>query len=253
SLIQEGICEHEAMSYHELDGTIEIPEICVFSIKSRCRNEATYCRRLHARQIWHWQLFHENRWLNFSHIYDVRLEKAFQKVELDDVLIPAKDLSDDDNLSIKLSKILGTKSLRAYFKSMKMVSVNGKKTFEIRRLSTASSSKFTHSLSSHFGWFFKDNAVWRQFGHHQYESQDFQTTSDNIECKYQKGEWSMVVNTRKGQWILNFPEMRICSEYSLKTIAVRRRPIFCRIQEHPKQLSRCNRNMYGRRRDDLHS
>ncbi|XP_068231333.1 uncharacterized protein [Palaemon carinicauda] len=218
-------------SYY-VEGNVENPEICIESLNFHCPDDRDGCSSLHAEKRWQWQILHKNEWHNLLQRQSDLLERSFQIVDKEQVVIPALDPSNSGQHSKELMDLLGEYNWRADFQQMVITQVNGEAIFHLRRLSTPSSGKLKNKYSSDFKWFRHENESWVEFGQcvdihsdSTTESGLPETTSHEIEKQYQKNQSRyMTVNVLNFKAKLDFFKMELTYKKSKKVISVRRRP-----------------------------
>ncbi|XP_064119879.1 uncharacterized protein LOC135224624 [Macrobrachium nipponense] len=227
------IRKHTLWSYY-FEGNVENPEICIESLNLQCPYEKECCSRLHAKKRWHWQILHNNEWYNLLESQSDRLERSFQFVDKDGVVIPAINPLKTGKHGSELINLLGTYNWKADFQQMKISQVNGVDIFYLRRLSTPSAGKSKDKYASNFKWFRQENESWIEFGQcvdlysdsTQSTLTESPTTSHAIEKQYQKNESRyMTVNVFHNKAKLNFLKMELTYKKSRKVVPVRRRPV----------------------------
>ncbi|XP_068240883.1 uncharacterized protein [Palaemon carinicauda] len=146
-------------SYY-FEGNVENPEICIESLNFHCPDDRDGCSSLHAEKRWQWQILHNNEWYNLLQRQSDLLERSFQIVDKEQVVIPALDPSNSGQHGKELMDLLGEYNWRADFQQMVITQVNGEAIFHLRRLSMPSSGKLKNKYSSDFKWFRHENESW---------------------------------------------------------------------------------------------
>lgn len=227
------IRKHTLWSYY-FEGNVEIPEICIESLNFQCPYEKECCSRLHAKKTWHWQILHNNEWYNLLERQSDLLERSFQFVDKDEVVIPVINPLKTGRHGSDLINLLGSCNWKADFRQMKISQVNGVDIFYLRRLSTPSAGKSKNKYASKFKWFMQENEGWTEFGQcvdlysdsTQSTLTESSTTSHAIEKQYQKNESRyMTVNVFHNKAKLDFHKMELTYKKSRKVVPVRRRPV----------------------------
>lgn len=209
-------------------GDVKIPEICVFSIDDRCRNEKKGCHYLHAKSLFHWQAKKNQHWYNFR-IFQVKmLENAYRDVSKGTSTISPLIASKLDTSARELLSVFGTRSWTADFQAMTIRS-SDQEELEIRRISTKSAADSTSPKATVYKWYFiDDQGKWIRYGDvDSLGKQEFvcAVTSEKIEGQFISDSSSyMEISNSKFKYKLDFSKMRQINTNTGKEREIRRRP-----------------------------
>ena len=151
--------------FTDVEGDVQTPEICVFSISNSCKFNNSGCIRLHAKCPLQWQFKVKDKWYNFRDFHSKELEEAFQDPANAEVTLSAINSNTSNDAIRAMIKILGTESWKADFESMAIEKLDKMEKFDIRRLSTFSSVRTKNKMATVFEWYFKDEYdAWIKYG-----------------------------------------------------------------------------------------
>ncbi|XP_064107868.1 protein mono-ADP-ribosyltransferase PARP12-like [Macrobrachium nipponense] len=237
---------------HHLQGNVQIPEICYYSVEKQCRNRDGKCPRLHAEHHFHWQVKKEDSWFNFRHKHSLALERSFCDVTQDGVDLKEVDLPVPDDKSVDgLVAYVSLDTWHADFVTMTLRNSSVTKKLLIRRLCTENIPGKVIEAST-FCWYFIDpNKVWVRYGDHDTKSHTVSAiSSDDIEKHYVENPTNPVVfDASKFRYVLDFKTMKQTNQSTKVSREVRRRPVphlegkeefpaFWNIMPHGKRLLR---------------
>nr|XP_027213060.1 poly [ADP-ribose] polymerase 12-like isoform X1 [Penaeus vannamei] len=209
-------------------GDVKIPEICLFSINDRCRNEKKGCDYLHAKSLFHWQAKKNQHWYNLRIFQSKMLESAYRDVSKGTVTISPLNDSKLNDSARELLSVFGTRSWTADFQAMTIKSSDQKK-LAIRRISTKSAAESTSPKATVYRWYFiDDQANWIPYGDvDSLGKQEFicAVTSEEIEKQFISDFLScMEISNSKFKYKLDFSKMRQINLNTGKEREIRRRP-----------------------------
>uniref|UniRef100_A0A6A7G5E3 Poly [ADP-ribose] polymerase n=1 Tax=Hirondellea gigas TaxID=1518452 RepID=A0A6A7G5E3_9CRUS len=215
--------------FNHLEGDVEIPEICVFSIANTCKFKESGCKRLHAKCPLQWQFKNNDSWYNFREFHSKELEEAFQRPERDGVRLSAIDQErlQADKTFMNLQKLLGKHSWTADFD--KMVIEEGVNSQDIRRISTHSSVMSKSKMATVYEWYVKDECDdnWIKYGQVNTANKADcvpNITSDELEIQFTREKVAAIdFESEKHQYTLDFDKMLQTNKNTGVTRPVRRR------------------------------
>ncbi|KAK4321751.1 hypothetical protein Pmani_007489 [Petrolisthes manimaculis] len=219
----------------DINGDVEIPEICVYSVNDRCTNEKKGCKYLHAKSLFHWQCEKKKKWYNLRIYQSKCIETAYREVAKEGVTIPPLDARKIESHNQKILDLLGTNSWKADFQRMNMRNPSGSE-LKIRRISTASSVVSSLPQATVYNWYFGDeNDSWIPYG--QVDSLGKQQyvcniTSADIEKQFLKDSTQpMIISNAQYNYQLDFQQMTQTNLTTHKMRKVRRRPAMLSYQK----------------------
>lgn len=214
--------------YNHLEGDVETPEICVFSIANACKFDEVGCKALHAKCPQHWQFRKNGRWYNFRGFHSKELEEAFQKADCDGArlspldpnkLLQGKSFSD-------LVQLLGDHAWTADFD--KMIIEDRNDSLDIRRISTRSSVLSKSKMATVYEWYFKDEMdLWIKYGQpNTINKVDCipNITSDEIETQFIKEKVpTFDFESERHEYTIDFSKMTQMNKQTKTSRPIRRR------------------------------
>ncbi|XP_063590114.1 protein mono-ADP-ribosyltransferase PARP12-like isoform X2 [Penaeus indicus] len=209
-------------------GDVKIPEICVFSIDDKCRNEKKGCDYLHAKSLFHWQAKQNQHWYNFRIFQSKMLESAYRDVSKGTVAISPLIASKLGNNAKELLSVFGTRSWTADFQAMTIRSLDQEE-LQIRRIATKSAAESTSPKATVYKWhFIDDQGKWIRYGDvDSLGKQKFvcSVTSEEIEEQFlsDSSSW-MEISNSEFKYKLDFSKMRQINLNTRKEREIRRRP-----------------------------
>lgn len=215
---------------HQLEGNCLVPEICYDSVEGKCLLETSGCKRMHAKQHFHWQVSTNSMdWFNLLPPQIACLEKAYCDPTQDDVIIPCIDESSlNSNLS-NLLVILGKDSWEANFHSMTLVDATQIEILYIRRLCTQTDGNRV-VRSSIFRWHYLDDTDnWVPYSVDESDTKfkKGDITSEHLEKNYLEDKYeSLILSIDQQIHSMDFASMTLIQHESLSNRPVRRRPLY---------------------------
>ncbi|XP_027227248.2 protein mono-ADP-ribosyltransferase PARP12 [Penaeus vannamei] len=218
---------HLTIEASELEGNLQILEICSRSLKNNCN--AHSCQRLHSDLPFHWQVSADgNNWFNLHKYQVVYLERDFSDPsKTRSVILETKGWS----VHKKLQRILGTRKCEVDFEDMLVTSPDSRTPLQLRHISLERDS----NADKLFLWYFLDgNKEWVKYGEVDTTKRAFlksSITSEDIEQHYLRNpRQPMIFKNDLFTYELDFIQMTQTNRSTNVVREVRRRPT-------PPQLS----------------
>lgn len=238
-----GTAEHcHTVWCDEYQGNVAIPQICYYSVSSRCRYEEGGCKRLHADRYFHWQVKQRGKgWINLRpHQVEV-LERSYCDPAQDGVVVPPVDHT---NCPKGMLTLFGKDSWQGHFPSMILRNGKTQMSLDLRRI--CSENVDGNVKCAQYLWYFLDqNNVWVQYGNIDTTNRGFlvsNITSEDIEKEYQRNLGSsMTFKNSMFTYLLDFQSMTQTNTSTNVTRKVRRRPV-----PHLKGKSKWSFNIFNR-------
>lgn len=221
---------------HNLDGNIQITEICKHSVADYCRLERSGCPRLHTTENFHWQIsFTGNYWINLTKNQSQCIEEAFCNPCIDHCypfsnfqfsILSMQEkgivtLLGHENWVVDFKYNLITNHLTRGNKS----DIKHVKNIFIRRL------EVKNSEADQYQWYFKENNdIWVKYGNRGTLQETADITSNAIEQFHSKMlEVSTDLRfynftTRRNAYCLDFHKMEQTNKTTGMKRLVKRRP-----------------------------
>ncbi|KAK7075668.1 hypothetical protein SK128_025993 [Halocaridina rubra] len=211
---------------HHVEGNVVMSEICFYSVTGNCFYENTGCKRLHAKEYYHWQVReHSIGWVNLRQNQVMVIENAYCDPDIDHCQVPPPD---QNNCPSKILQLFGGCSWNADFRSMSLMNPKTRETFVLRRLCSENvNGKVEKSWNV---WYFLDqNQSWIQYGKVDTTQRSFlksTLTSDEIERSYQLNPTGTITfKNDMFQYVLDFSKMTQSNLQTNVTREVKRRPV----------------------------
>ncbi|MPC22134.1 Poly [ADP-ribose] polymerase 12 [Portunus trituberculatus] len=214
-------------AYHRT-GSVDIAEICRFSVEGICMYEDQGCRRLHASQPFHWQVHKiagQDSWFNLPAALVTCLEIAFCDPSKNGVKLPSLDPAQKR----RLQDVLDQDTWYANFEAMVLTNSDYSKVVGLRRLCVQAGATPLHTKARTFNWFFCDvRGRWVKYGQVDSTGQanlKSNITSSDIEAHYlARPEQPLSFRNSQFLYLINFGAMTQTNQTTKAQRAVRRRP-----------------------------
>ncbi|CAL4082203.1 unnamed protein product [Meganyctiphanes norvegica] len=212
---------------HELYGTVEVPEICYYSVESVCKNETSGCKRLHSTKHFHWQVSVDgNIWYNLLKSQSKSIEKKFCDANSLNVQLNSLNPSELASSNQELLNVLGNGTLSIDLKAM-TVTISASKKLSLRRL--CSELVPGNSVKENtFIWYFKDkNNKWIAYGDVDSTgttSLVSNSTSKDLENEFRNKSKTMAIKNGRFTYIIDFGSMKQINQETITSREIQRRP-----------------------------
>ena len=222
-------------AYHRT-GSVDIPEICRFSVEDVCQYEGQGCRRLHSSQPFHWQVHKsagQDSWFNLPAPLVICLEVAFCDPAKNGVKLPSLDPAQQR----RLKDVLDQDMWYANFEAMVLTNSDYSKMLGLRRLCVQTGAAPQHAKARTFNWFFCDvRGRWVKYGQVDSTGQGSHKssiTSKDIEAHYLAcPDQPFSFRISQFTYLINFGAMTQTNQTTRVQRPVRRRP-----ELHPSLMS----------------
>ncbi|CAL4087953.1 unnamed protein product, partial [Meganyctiphanes norvegica] len=223
------IFQQQTIWANHAHGDTQIPEICFYSVYSKCRNEDVGCSRLHSLLHFHWQISKTGKsWVNLQINQILELETAYCNPFKNYVDFVNIDLTKDERYNL-LFQLLGRDSWNADFSDMTVRNSKNNIRLMLRRL-CSERIEGSEKESNTFAWYFKDqNVKWIPYGKVDSFGNDFlksQVDSNDIEKTFRRNGFkgTMQFSNSVYQYLINFDNMLQINMGTKVEREIRRRP-----------------------------
>ncbi|KAG0719274.1 Poly [ADP-ribose] polymerase 12 [Chionoecetes opilio] len=214
---------------HYLHGDVDIPQICYYSVETKCEDEASGCKKLHAPIHFHWQVKEQaGRWTNLHSDQVTCIERAFCDPALENVNLPRLDPSKLDPSVSGLLILLGRDIWQADFSTNTLTNSAKSTTLQLRRLCTEPVVGQSIQASTYHWYFLDINKKWVKYGNVDTSGKQqliSSITSADIENHYMKTpQQPLNFKNSSFTFVLDLTAMKQTNQLSGTSREVRRRP-----------------------------